>query len=702
MRGLTTFTTGEFVTIDGVDYEFHSLVEPEGERPDKSDDLQFLNARHRRVKIFTPVEFLAAYADGRVRLHRSHAHAGDENGEGESAEKALRRRWRHFWVCAFDSDPVPLSSKKLASFVERYQSQQPDPIAPPSPETLRKWIRERGSRGDRRPRQMGDRSRRLTRRRPLHPEIQALWTASSDLYWSNSKITFEDVWTDVRAKLLRLNQVRMAEGQEPLKASRTTLWRHLQDEATYANICAREGRHVADRRFKSVKGSLEAKRLGDIAIVDHKRMDVHVVDDTGQFVLGRPWLAVLIDVKSRMVLGFTLTFEDPSVLSVMACVRMALRGEPDLQSKYPGVRGDWVSFGVPRTILADNAWENTGSSFQDACEDQGISIEWAPVRRPEYKGILERFFSTLDMQLVHKLPGAVTAAPHILAQKRIDPRRDANITLAQLRTFIVRYIVDDYATAWHETLNAAPLKVWQDRVDTDGIELAHDLASVESAMGTLVRDRKLTREGVEFMGLQYRSDAVDGLLADLLPREAKSSRPGTATVKMKYHPEDLSRIFVWNEVRKTYVALPCVQARYADGLSLRLHEMVRQQQRADHAAFQSEHEACLNKAALLSAIQESYADASGRDRKRGARLTTSGPSVPSSKRRIAVHAVSARVGADQPDKVSVRRRQPRQRADDHAVVAPRPDQPATVVDPFATTDWSTAIANSKARINDGV
>ena len=55
------------------------------------------------------------------------------------------------------------------------------------------------------------------------------------------------------------------------------------------------------------------------------------------------------------------------------------------------VGGEWEGFGVPRTILADNAWENTGSSFVDACADNGISIEWAPVRRPEHKGILERF-----------------------------------------------------------------------------------------------------------------------------------------------------------------------------------------------------------------------------------------------------------------------------------------------------------------------
>jgi hypothetical protein len=193
MRGLTSFEEGELVTINGVDYQFHSLVAPEIARADGSDDLQFLNARHRRVAIFTPEDFLSVYASGGVRLHRSPAHTNDVGGEDESAEKALRRRWRYFWVCAFDAEPVPLSSKKLATFIAEHMDRQPDPVAPPSPETLRKWIRLRGSRGDRRPRNMGDRARGGSKRRPLHPDVEAIWEVCSALYWNNRKVTFEDV-----------------------------------------------------------------------------------------------------------------------------------------------------------------------------------------------------------------------------------------------------------------------------------------------------------------------------------------------------------------------------------------------------------------------------------------------------------------------------------------------------------------------------
>jgi putative transposase len=165
-------------------------------------------------------------------------------------------------------------------------------------------------------------------------------------------------------------------------------------------------------------------------------MDVHVRDATRRVVIGRPWLAALIDVKSRMILGYSLTFEDPSVLSAMSCIRAAMRGMPEMKQRFPKIDGQWEAFGVPRTILADNAWENTGSSFVDACADCGISIEWAPVRRPEYKGILERFFSRLDDQLVHKLPGAVVDNPVALRERRIDPQSDAILTLQELDELI--------------------------------------------------------------------------------------------------------------------------------------------------------------------------------------------------------------------------------------------------------------------------
>ncbi len=506
----------------------------------------------------------------------------------------------------------------------------------------------------------------------------------------------------MRNQLFAVNRQRVEEGKKPVPIpGRTTLHRWLKLETTHANVSLREGKYIADRLFKGIRGSLTAKRILDVAVVDHKRMDVYVVDPVSGIEIGRPWLAALIDVKSRMILGYNLSFEDPSVLSVMACIRAGLRGQPDLKIKFPSIEGDWEAFGVPRTILADNAWENTGSSLLDACTDFGISIEWAPVGRGEHKGILERFFSRIDDQLVHFLPGAIIDKPHALAAARINPHADAAITLARLDELVSRYLVDVYPWDHHEGIDAIPLKLWRDSATKDGIELAHNLADVDHAMGSLVRGRPLTREGVTFKRLVYRSAAVDGLLADNIKLQAASLRRGTAEVKFKYHPEDLSRIFVWNEYRGLYVELPCTQPLYANGLSMRVHMELKQQKTEINSEFISEEELCRRKAVLMRSIQDEYPEQSMAERRRRARLlksTSEAAPVPEPVIHSTVDAVSARLDGHKPEKAAVRTRKAK-KAPASPTQSPAIAGPPESFDPFAGRDRQAAVRQALERLS---
>lgn len=694
MKGLINFEFGERITVNGDDLTFHSLVPPLKPRADGSEDLQFLGIRSRRAVNFTPDEFLIAYSLGKVRLHRTKDAPGDSCGDDESPTKKILRTWRLFWVREYDKSPVPKSTSKLQAFISAKKARQPDPIDPPSPHTLRRWLRERGQDGDRRPKQMGDRKRTNAGRRSCHPSVKSAYEAASERYWSNYKLTFEDFQNEVRAELILENQRRAEDGQSPIKVpGRTTLWRWLQMERTYDNVALRQGKHIADRQFKGIRNSLSAKRILDVAILDQKRMDVHVCDATRRFVIGRPWLAALIDVKSRMILGYSLSFEDPSVLSAMSCIRAAMRGMPEMKQRFPKIEGQWEAFGVPRTILADNAWENTGSSFVDACADSGISIEWAPVRRPEYKGILERFFSRLDDQLVHKLPGAVVDNPVALRERRIDPQSDAVLTLQELDELVCTYLVEVYSVDRHDGIYDTPLRVWREGVKRDGLELAHDLSALDHAMGKLVRDRMLSHEGVKFQGLSYRSDAVDTLLADLLPLQPANVRRGSAKVKIKYHPEDLSRVFVWNEAKNTYVPLPCTNEKYAYRLSERVHLELQRRKGENDEDFITDDELCVRKSALLRSIQENYDKLPLKERRRKARLTSS--LTPSDDSNIKIETVANRVGGDRPEKGSVRSRATKPKAPGPPPVAFEESPP---FDPFADRDRAKSIEQSLERI----
>lgn len=700
MRGLTRFEHKERVTIRGVEYEFHALVPPVSPRADGSLDLQFLDVRTRRAENFTPQGYLAAYVAGEVIYHRSPMQA-DTLGDDDDPSRQIARQWRLYWTTAFDKFPVPKSTAKLQAFIDTHKDGQPAPVKPPSPHTLRTWLRTRGRADDRRARQMGDRRSQRPPRRDLHPAVLAAWEEASQRYWSNYRTTFESFQNQVRAQLFEVNRQRADEGKKPVTIpGRTTLHRWLMKERTYANVALREGRYIADRMFKGVRDSLSAKRILDVAIVDHKRMDVYVVDPISGIEIGRPWLAVLIDVKSRMILGYTLSFEDPSVLSVMACIRACLRGQPNLKAKFPSIEGSWEAFGVPRTILADNAWENTGSSLLDACTDFGISIEWAPVRSPEYKGILERFFSRLDDQLAHRLPGSIIDKPHALAAARIDPHGDAAVGLAKLDEFVSQYMVDVYPWDRHDSIDAIPLKVWREAAAKDGIELAHNLADVDHAMGTLVRGRSLTRQGVTFKGLVFRSAAVDGLLADNIRLQPASLRRGTVEVKLKYHPEDLSRIFVWNEFRGHYVELPCTLPIYANGLSERVHTELKRQKADIDSAFISEEELCRRKAALMRNIQDSYPQQPMAERRRRARLLPgAGEAAPVQEpaMHLQVDALSTRLNGHKPEKAAARSRKAKKAPIGEVQVHVVTGQ-SEVIDPFAGRDRQATIRQAMERL----
>ncbi|MET3896070.1 transposase InsO family protein [Micrococcus sp. UYEF12] len=58
--------------------------------------------------------------------------------------------------------------------------------------------------------------------------------------------------------------------------------------------------------------------------IDHTVMDLIVVDDRDRQPIGRPYLTVAIDVRSRCLVGMVVTLEPPSAVSVGLCLAHAV------------------------------------------------------------------------------------------------------------------------------------------------------------------------------------------------------------------------------------------------------------------------------------------------------------------------------------------------------------------------------------------
>lgn len=296
-------------------------------------------------------------------------------------------------------------------------------------------------------------------------------------------------------------------------------------------------------------GHLIATRPLELVQIDHTQADVFVVDEATRRAVGRPWVSVAIDVASRAVVGIYMAMERPNAAAVaLLLTRVALPKAPWLASlDLPDV--DWPMRGLPRTLHLDNAAEFKSRALRSGCREYGIELTYRPVGRPQFGGHVERMNRTL-MDRLRGLPGA-TVSIEARRNKRVrPPEQTAQLTLREFEQWLVLEIAHRYHHGEHRGLmGATPASAWQ------ALVAAHPVQ-------TLPQDpSKQLRFLIQFLPMATRTIQNDGLTIFYLRYWHPiftAWREMRRRVIVRYHPEDLSRVFVSAD-GKTYV-----EARLAD------------------------------------------------------------------------------------------------------------------------------------------
>ena len=114
-------------------------------------------------------------------------------------------------------------------------------------------------------------------------------------------------------------------------------------------------------------------------------------------------MTLAIDVATRMVTGYYVSFEATSRLSVALCLTRAVAPKAellaDLDSNIP-----WPEQGKPRGIRVDNGRDFRSRAFQAACAEWGIDLVYRPPGSPHFGGHIGRLIGTM-MGAVHLLAG---------------------------------------------------------------------------------------------------------------------------------------------------------------------------------------------------------------------------------------------------------------------------------------------------------
>ncbi len=220
----------------------------------------------------------------------------------------------------------------------------------------------------------------------------------------------------------------------------------------------RFGAVAARQRFGPVGcSSLQPTSPLEVVQIDHTLVDVVVVDELERLPLGPPWLTLAIDVTSRMVIGFYVSLERPSTLSVALALSHAALPK-DLWLSDRELDLEWLSCGLPESLHLDNAQEFKSEASERGTGEYGIKLIYRPPGRPHFGGHIERLIGTV-MGAVHLLPGTTFAS--VTKKGSYRPEKTASLTLLELERWLALQIAGVYHHTVHSALHQTPANAWQ-------------------------------------------------------------------------------------------------------------------------------------------------------------------------------------------------------------------------------------------------
>jgi putative transposase len=381
-------------------------------------------------------------------------------------------------------------------------------------------------------------------------------------YLTRQRLTAASVHTKIEAQIKEDNKRRGDKDKLPIPHI-SSLYKYIKTLDPYEVAVARYGKRYADQKYRTHKQGPRPTRLMQRVQADHTRMDEMVVDTKTKLPLGRPWLTTIIDLYSKMIIGIYLSFTPPSYLSVMQCLLHTIRPKTYVGKVYPEIEHAWDAYGITEVIVVDNGKEFYSEEFDDACYQIGTEIEYAPRRAPWYKASMERFYRTVNTELLHELPG--TTFSSILDKKDYDPTKHALISLDAILELTHVWIIDVYHQSLHRGITDIPARRWKEGVRDWPPNLPPKNKELEILLG-YKEHRSISGSGIEFQSLFYNCKELGLIRRKLKPKEK---------VVIKYNPNDISVIYVYDRSNDCYLPVPALDQEYTKGLTLWQHLVIR-------------------------------------------------------------------------------------------------------------------------------
>lgn len=288
--------------------------------------------------------------------------------------------------------------------------------------------------------------------------------------------------------------------------------------------------------------------------IDHTPVDLMLVDDVHRRPVGRPWVTLAIDVFSRMVTGFSVSFDPPGALAVGLCLAHAIVPKDSWLARHD-ITTPWPVWGIMGTVHADNAKEFRGKMLRMACQEYGIDLHWRPVARPHFGGHIERLLGTLNEE-IHALPGSTFSNPQ--ERGHYDSEQHAAMTLSEFERWLAILIVEIYHHRLHRELDVTPVQKYEEGIfgtdERPGRGLPERFLDETQLRLNFMpyAERTVQSHGIMIDAIAYYDDVLKPWMHSLDPSETSGKRKFI----VRRDPRDISRIYFYDPDLKQYFAIP--------------------------------------------------------------------------------------------------------------------------------------------------
>ena len=269
---------------------------------------------------------------------------------------------------------------------------------------------------------------------------------------------------------------------------------------------------------------------------DHTELDILIVGAGGK--PDRPWLTTVMDDHSRAICGYMLFTGAPSAMNTALALRQAIWRKTD-----PA----WAMCGIPDILHVDHGSDFTSHHLERTAIALHVRIIHSTIARPQGRGKIERFFRTINTELLATLPGRL--GPGSRTPQPV-------LTLSELDRAIGVFIAT-YNDRTHSQLGISPKEAW---IGEGWLPRMPDsLEELDGLLLTVPKTRVVQRDGIHFQGQRYLAPTLAPFVGH--------------TITIRYDPRDISEIRVYD--RDTFICTAIDEAHPNLRLSLRDIETAR-------------------------------------------------------------------------------------------------------------------------------